>query len=97
MAAHFDFTSFSTWPFFRFLAATFFTPGVFWWDYSLLKIIIGKNFAFTCMHALMGVKKPDILYWNSDMILEVGYIISEFGYDIRLTKSCVTTLYGLLT
>ena len=30
MAAHFDFTSFSAWPFFKFLAATFFTPGVFW-------------------------------------------------------------------
>ena len=30
LAAHFDFTSFSAWPFFRFLAATFFTPGVFW-------------------------------------------------------------------
>ena len=30
------------------------------------------------------------------MILEVGYIISEFGYDIRLVKSCVTTSYGFL-
>ena len=29
LATHFDFTSFSAWPFFRFLAATFFTPGVF--------------------------------------------------------------------
>ena len=38
-----------------------------------------------------------ILYRNSDMILEVGYIISEFGYDIRLAKSCVTTSYGFLT
>ena len=30
LAAHFDFTSFSAQPFFKFLAATFFTPGVFW-------------------------------------------------------------------
>ena len=30
LAAHFDFTSFSAWSFFRFLAAAFFTPGVFW-------------------------------------------------------------------
>ena len=31
------------------------------------------------------------------MISEFRYIISEFGYDIRLVKSCVTTLYGFLT
>ena len=31
------------------------------------------------------------------MISEVGYIISEFGYDIRLVKSYVTTLYGFMT
>ena len=30
LATHFDFTSFSAQPFFKFLAATFFTPGVFW-------------------------------------------------------------------
>ena len=33
------------------------------------------------------------------MISEIGYIriISEFGYDIRLVKSCVTASYGFLT
>ena len=30
LAIHFDFTSVSARPFFRFLATTFFTPGVFW-------------------------------------------------------------------
>ena len=29
LAAHFDFTSFSAQPFFKFLVATFFTPGMF--------------------------------------------------------------------
>ena len=38
LATHFDFTSFSAKPFFRFLAATFFTPGVFW---------LGFHFFFT--------------------------------------------------
>ena len=38
LAAHFDFTSFSAQPFFRFLAATFFTLGVFWLRYLFLKI-----------------------------------------------------------
>ena len=35
LAAHFDFISFSAQPFFKFLAATFFTPGVFWLRFYL--------------------------------------------------------------
>ena len=35
LAAHFDFTSFSVQPFLKFLAATFFTPGVFWLRYII--------------------------------------------------------------
>ena len=35
LAAHFDFTSFSAQPFFRFLAATFLHQGCFGWDLLL--------------------------------------------------------------
>ena len=35
LAAHFDFISFSARPFFRFLATTFFAPGVFWLGYTI--------------------------------------------------------------
>ena len=36
LAAHFDFTSFSTQPFFRFLATFFLHQGCFGWDYIML-------------------------------------------------------------
>ena len=36
LAAHFDFTSFSARPFFKFLATTFFIPGVFWLGLGIL-------------------------------------------------------------
>ena len=46
LAAHFDFTSFSAQPFFRFLAATFFTPGVFWLGYYVLYCCLSR-YVFT--------------------------------------------------
>ena len=43
LAAPFDFTSFSAQPFYRFLAATFFTPGVFWLGFSCLDYLEEKS------------------------------------------------------
>ena len=50
LAAHFDFTSFSAQPFFKFLAATFFTPGVFWLRFHFFfYLFLFKFFCFVTM------------------------------------------------
>ena len=46
LAAHFDFTSFSAQPFFRFLATTFFHQGCFGWDF--ISFFTSSSFKFSC-------------------------------------------------
>ena len=48
LAAHFDFTSFSAQPFFKFLAATFFTPGVFWLRFHFFLSLVPLQVFLLC-------------------------------------------------
>ena len=52
LAAHFDFTSFSAQPFFKFLAATFFTPGVFWLRFHFFFYLF--LFKFSCFVTMLN-------------------------------------------
>ena len=69
LAAHFDFTSFSAQPFFKFLAATFFTPGVFW-----LRLI----FPYPVSYGVYCVKELSLLFMYTCSTTDTtGRIISQ--------------------
>ena len=81
LAAHFDFTSFSAQPFFRFLAATFFTPGVFWLRSTLQELLVYFN------DSILHLKVKLMPYvWTFSKLL-IAFSITGY-WSFGVTKPC---------